>query len=586
MLVVAIPVRRSRSHREGGIIENSQSNLAFMPSSRRKIPLILFARQSQKLSIWFVSLCICALVMQGCQSALQREAMEREARLNAVLSNFQLTRRMFEIEEQIIERVDASPIEVGPLSSALLDLDENSLVAHFGLSAFYEAVEETQSKAHHAAIAEQIAGGVEKFGASFIIGSPAQAEAYLRVLGYTCIGWHYPPKAPLTYQIVAVDEDGVNHRLDFLIAQPELLAPEGIEVNFNRFEDLLVLMQERSRIGDTAARSLIRELYLAHSEKGVPDWFEGLPAGRANVNIDLLQGAVQQNIAATSEGETRLQAVREAERYYQRAARVGSTQAMWLLGRLYRSPVLGPGNEHKAVQLYRDAAKAKDLGAIRELAGFLQRGDSLFEQNLDEARTLLRNAYLWGDTRDLRRYIEFLRRREGAVEFDHEALESLRELAEESHAWSLITLGNLYADGVGVETNYRRARSLMREAAREAPEHPDLINEVAWVLSTSNRPQLRDDRFALRIMDHMMSANEQARQNPMFLDTWAATYAANGDFEQAIRLQHQALEAADVTRLEEYLVGEMKEHLERFNQGEELSKENFDADDPDVEEAP
>lgn len=512
--------------------------------------------------------------------------MERQARLDAALSSTHLTRRMFEVEEQIIERADASPIELGPLGSALLDLDEHSLVAHFGLSAFYEAVEETESAAHHAEIAEQIAGGVEKIGANVIVASPAQAEAYLRVLGYRCIGWHYPPRAPLTFQIVAVDEEGVNHRVDFLIARPELLAPEGMEIDFNRFEDLLVLMQERSRIGDTAARSLIRELYLAHTEKGAPDWFDDLPVGRPNVNIDLLQGAVQQNIAVTRTNESRLKALREAERYYQRAARAGSTQAMWLLGRLYRSEELGPGNEQQAIQLYREAAKAKDLSATRELAGFLQRGDSLFPQNIDEARTLLRNAYLWGDTRDLRRYIEFLRYREDTVEFDQQALESLRELAEENHAWGLITLGNLYADGVGVATNYRRARRLMREAAREAPEQPDLINEVAWVLSTSNRPQLRDDRFALRIMDHMMSESEQARQNPMFLDTWAATYAANGDFEQAIRLQHQALEAADVTRLEAYLVDEMKEHLERFKQGEELSKENFDADDPDVAEIP
>ena len=557
-----------------------------MPLGRRKIPPQLSALPIQKPNAWFVLLCICALAMQGCESAQQRNAMERQAKLDAALSSIHLTRRMFEIEEQIIERVDASPIEVGPLGSALLDLDENSLVAHFGLSTFYKAVEETESSTHHAAIAEQIADGVEKIGANFIVGSPAQAEAYLRVLGYRCIGSHYPQRAPLAYQIVAVDEEGINHRLDFLIAHPELLVPEGLNVDFNRFEDLLVLMQERSRLGDSAARSFIRELYLAHSENDLPDWFERLPAGRANINIDLLRGAVQQNIAVTSSDETRLEATREAERYYQRAVRAGSTQAMWLLGRLYRSEELGPGNEHKAVQLYRDAAEAKDLGAMRELAGFLQRGDSLFEKNLDEARELLRNAYLWGDTRDLRRYIEFLRRSEGAVEFDQEALQALRELAREDHAWSLITLGNLYADGVGVQTNYRRARSLMREAAREAPEHPELINEVAWVLSTSNRPQLRDDRFALRIMDHMMSANEQARQNPMFLDTWAATHAANGDFEQAIKLQHQALEAADVTRLEEYLVGEMKEHLERFNQGEELSKENFDADDPNVAETP
>lgn len=502
------------------------------------------------------------------------------------MSDIHLTRRMFEIEEQIIHRVDASPIELGPLSSALLDLDARSLVAHFGLFSFYEAVEERESAAHHAEIAQGIAAAVEKIGATAVVGSPAQADVYLRLLGYKCIGWHYPPRTPLGYQIVAVDDEGVNHRLDFIIARPELLAPEGMEVNFNQFEELLVLMQERSRIGDTAARSLIRELYLAHSDNGVPEWFENLPIGRANVNIDLLQGAAAQNRAVKSSDGERLEAIEEAERYYQRAARAGSTQAMWLLGRLYRSPELGRGNEIKAAQFYRDAAKAKDLGATRELAGFLQRGDSFVGQDINEAKEHYRNAYLWGDAWDLRRYMEFLRLREGMVDFDQEALEALRELAEADHAWSLITLGKLYADGVGVETNYRLAKRLMREAAREAPDHPDLINEVAWVLSTSNRPQLRDDRFALRIMDHMMSANERARQNPMFLDTWAATHAANGEFERAVNLQHQAIEAAHPSNLTEGELKEMQEHLERFNQGEELSKEIFDADDPDAQETP
>ncbi len=502
------------------------------------------------------------------------------------MSEIHLTRRMFEIEEQIIERLDASPMELGPLSSALLDLDEQNVVAHFGLYSFYEAVEERESAAHHGEIAHGIAAGVEKIGASFVVGSPARAEVYLRLQGYQCIGWHYPPRTPLGYQIVALDDEGVNHRLNFIIARPELLAPEGIEMNFNRFEDLLVLMQERSRIGDTAARSLIRELYLAHSENGVPEWFENLPVGRANVNIDLLQAAAAQNRAVTSSDEERLKAVEDAERYYQRAVRAGSTQAMWLLGRLYRSPELGRGNEIKAVQLYTDAAKAKDLGATRELAGFLQRGDSLFGQDIDQAKQHYRNAYLWGDAWDLRRYMEFLRLREGLVDFDHEALAALREAARANHAWSLVTLGKLYADGVGVEINYRRAKRLMREAAREAPDHPDLINEVAWVLSTSNKPQLRDDRFALRIMDHMMSANEQARQNPMFLDTWAATHAANGEFERAVNLQHKALEAANPSNVTEGELKQMQAHLERFNQREELSKEIFDADDPEVEESP
>ncbi len=80
----------------------------------------------------------------------------------------------------------------------------------------------------------------------------------------------------------------------------------------------------------------------------------------------------------------------------------------------------------------------------------------------------------------MRRYIDFLRRSERAVAFDPGALEALRTLADEDHAWSLITLGNLYADGVGVKTNYRRARKLLRDAALEAA---DLVSLEASLLA-------------------------------------------------------------------------------------------------------
>ncbi|MCY4040607.1 MAG: tetratricopeptide repeat protein [Gammaproteobacteria bacterium] len=520
-----------------------------------------------------------ALNLAACETS--RPAANIEARTEAVFASIEQTRRAHELEEQIVARLDASPFEVGPLGSALLDLDSDNLVAHLGLAVFYDAVKEPRSAARHRLMAEDLAAGIEKIGTSFVVASPAQAESLLRTQGYTCIGARYLPSAPLAYQILAVDEAGVNHDFDFLLARPEHLAPPGLKINFSKFEDILfLLMPERSRLGDTAARAFIRQVQFEHSDTGfgLPEWFTSLPAGRPNVNIDLLKGYEQQNAAVPASGEARLEALHAAKRHYARAARAGSTEAMYLLARLYRSKELGRGNQEKAAELFRKAAEAKNLNATRELARFLERGDAVFDESLESARDFYRNAYALGGKGDLRAYIEFLRRHEDAVEFDKEALDALRASAKDKHAWSLMTLANLYADGVGVKANYRRARALMRDAAREAPEAPDLINEVAWVLATSNKRQLRDDRFALAVMDQMMRGNEDAQANPMYLDTWAAAYAANGDFEEAVRLQNRALEAADESPLGEDLVAEMQTHLAHFHKGEALSKENFDAD--------
>lgn len=538
-------------------------------------------------------ICITGALVQGCASVQPRPSLDTRAELETAFSAIHLTRRMHELESQIMERVDTSQIDLGPLASALLELDQGSLVAHYGMGVFYGAVEETSSAAHHENLAQEIATGVVKAGSRYAVGSPAQAEAYLRTLGYRCIGESYylEPEQPLDFRIIAVDGAGVNHSFDFALAHPELLVPEGLNVDLSKFDDLLKLMGERIRRGDTAAISLMGTLYAQHMDDGdeLDAWFERLDVGRPNITVDLLRGGVQQNMAVDRSGDERLNALKEAERHYLKAVRVGSTEAMRLLARIYASPELGPDKRTRAITLYLDATNAKNLGATRDLARLYETGDALFSTDLIEARKHYRNAFLWGGRLDLQRYTGFLRRHEGEVVFDQDILERISQSAAEEDAWSLMTLGNLYADGLGLKTNYRRARSLFRKAARQAPEAPGIVNEVAWVLSTSNQPALRDDRFALKIMDQMMSANEEARNSPMYLDTWAATYAANGDFEQAVNLQLQAIEAAEgfssTEEEQRWLDEELATHLESFYEGRELFLELFDeGESPEEEE--
>ena len=95
----------------------------------------------------------------------------------------------------------------------------------------------------------------------------------------------------------------------------------------------------------------------------------------------------------------------------------------------------------------------------------------------------------------------------------------------------------------------------------------NIVNEVAWTLAVSHLEPLRKPSYALEIMDRAMSADEAARKNPVYLDTWAAAYAANGNFTRAVALQQQAVDAAKEQE-ESEVVEVLQAHLDAFQRGE------------------
>ena len=71
-------------------------------------------------------------------------------------------------------------------------------------------------------------------------------------------------------------------------------------------------------------------------------------------------------------------------------------------------------------------------------------------------------------------------------------------------------------------------------------------------------------------MDLLMSSIARARNQPEYLDTWAATYAASGDFEKALTLQEQAIDVANRDRID--VIDILREHLELFRDGKTVTE--------------
>ena len=70
-------------------------------------------------------------------------------------------------------------------------------------------------------------------------------------------------------------------------------------------------------------------------------------------------------------------------------------------------------------------------------------------------------------------------------------------------------------------------------------------------------------------MDELMNADKTARDRPEYLDTWATTYAANGDFETAVDMQQRAIEKA-LEQQRNDVIEVLRKHLSKFKAGDQI----------------
>jgi tetratricopeptide (TPR) repeat protein len=79
-----------------------------------------------------------------------------------------------------------------------------------------------------------------------------------------------------------------------------------------------------------------------------------------------------------------------------------------------------------------------------------------------------------------------------------------------------------------------------REALRLDPNHASAANNLAWLLATSNDPQLRNPEEAVRWAQR--AAEITGGASPVVLDTLAAAYGAAGRFDRAVETANKAID--------------------------------------------
>jgi tetratricopeptide (TPR) repeat protein len=185
----------------------------------------------------------------------------------------------------------------------------------------------------------------------------------------------------------------------------------------------------------------------------------------------------------------------------------------------------------EAVRLKPDFAEGfNDLGIVRHLQGNLEVAIQWYARALQVAPTYAEALF------NLGRALSAQGKQEEAIARYRRALE-LRPDDAEFHS----TLGSLLGSS-NQSNQIEEAVVHLRRALELQPDLPAALVDLAWILATSDRPDVRAPDEAVRLAERV--AELTGRRDATALDTLAAAYAAAGRVENAVTTARAALALA------------------------------------------
>jgi hypothetical protein len=125
------------------------------------------------------------------------------------------------------------------------------------------------------------------------------------------------------------------------------------------------------------------------------------------------------------------------------------------------------------------------------------------------------------------------------------------------------TLAVIHANGFISPENINAGASLLKEFAEH--EYPVATNNIAWFLATLDTNPFSTSDYALSLAQRVVDDPLHAK-NPIYIDTLAATLAANKRFEEAVEAQELAITLTKESDLNaSYLARTLIEYEERLN---------------------
>ena len=489
--------------------------------------------------------------------------------------------RLLELEQQALALVEDEPLKVASIGAAILDTYAASQTGHFAMARYYAHVEAKDAEASHKARlalvqADMLASGDGTPATPYRAMTIYDAQTYARSINHSPVGSIYQTsdEQPFSYLLVARPEGAklrqvffdIRHTIDALLHGDTALQSNTADAPW------AVIRVLGTRL-DTAAQTAIGAL-LARNQNfdSALGWLK-VASRTGNVLANNLLARIYGQLSITTEDEAAEEEYRELSlENYLHAIALGSTNSMYTLAGLYLNDYYGEDNREAAIPLLDQAGNLGHAEALLFLAHIYNVGQYVtadrqtsieyYEKasELDHAQSIIAYArFLVADAAN------------DEAPIDTPIINRLTGLAKDDNAEAMIMLGNLYARGVNAEASNRKAVRWYKKAVKTEPDDPDIVNEVAWTLTVSDVPKLKRIGYAHRVMERLMTEDEAANQRPEYLDTWAATYAAQGDFERAIEIQNQAIETA-IAQEREDVMEILQTHLDQFTTNEAITE--------------
>lgn len=473
--------------------------------------------------------------------------------------------------QEVAVLIGTESLRLGPLGSALIAKHDTSLTGHLVLQKFYKPLDEDAAMMH-AAWVERIKN-YATYGRSGSLARPFRAltiedaHAFILERGDAVIGTMYGEndEYPLVAYVLARNPSGEVEKVYFEIRSygrwRELTADPG---NAQPVD----VIRELAHLQDNSAQVAYGIYLLENADTNPEEYDQIIATGRnwlrtATNTLNALPSYFLANYeVARRERGIDWDRVRAR---YERAIQLGYTDAHVSLGRLYLQGIFGAAERRDGLELLEFAAERNNVDAASTL------GALLIRQDPEDAIAYLKQAAEYGNHRHRLAYVRVVVHPPHEHQLSSTAFDWIAQLAHDENQDAMVLLATIHAKGLFKEkVRIRQARRWYRRSVEVEPTDGQNVNEVAWVLATTHLKRLRNPTLAIKYMDTLMSNNAQARTSAEFIDTWAAAYAAAGDFRRAIELQEEAVAIAEETQSEHKQLLEL--HLQNYHDRKALTE--------------
>lgn len=406
--------------------------------------------------------------------------------------------------------------------------------------------------------------------------TPIDAILFVQQSGYNVIGSIYVRTnvEPMVLRVMRFKEEGPYDEVFFDLSALYPVLEQGQTSQRSETEQTPwpLALVNLANTGDSAAQLSLGRFF---ANGGAFTRAESLylAASRAdNGYAHMLYGDLYLDEAFSSRGRARRSYLEIAQSQYLQAIEYGYHTALRQLGWLRHQGFYGEDRITDGRDMLEQAAALDDTLALRYLADVYRLGIDE-EVDLKQAASLYEQAAELGDRQARIEYYQVIAHPDSGLDVTDKVINWLLDSATNDDALAMLELGNCYVRGCGKRPNFRKALRWYRKAVQTEPENPEVVNSVAWTLAVSDRERIRQPEYALEILEHLMENDDEARVNPMIVDTWAAVYAALGNFDRALELQREALKFAIDQRSSQALIDELQSHLDSFLKGEALTEE-------------